>query len=554
MSDRLKKISALILGTIFLFFLAEVFLRVTRYILLPPAINTKADIDDQSFRILFLGNSHTIGAGVKQTNSYPGVLQKFFNQQIKTSQKVVIFNGGIPSANTRVIYNSLDSMITATRPHVAVLMLGEANIWNREGYSEYQKSKGDLSNSQTLLNWSFNVLNHSSVFRWFSSFTQLTKSMQITDTQFSDYNAYRYLGQLSGWGIANFKLESKEIEIEKTLNDFIQRQRQKITPEALQFALITTARFEAYRMNNLAKALDLIKECLLVKPSDFHLDSYIFLEEIATSHHPKNYVEEAQRLLMTIPKLPVYGPSLTDLKIVFQKSELNHHTPDELFKILLFGIQSSPGHQKAANFLATQYMARNNPELALATVIKSIEINPFSFESNNISFVLDMVKDKSNPLLSQKAQNYIDSFYQRFPQEVGRYNDLSPTDLQKWITDDTQKIIQKLKENHIKVLVQNYHWIRDRKEASYLYAAAQAAAENEKVPFLDTHSGFLKTIGDKNQNLFFNINFGPNDSHPSELGHLIIARLIYESLQKNQLLPEPISNFDSTEIEKITID
>jgi lysophospholipase L1-like esterase len=79
--------------------------------------------------------------------------------------------------------------------------------------------------------------------------------------------------------------------------------------------------------------------------------------------------------------------------------------------------------------------------------------------------------------------------------------------------------------------------------------ANETAAKKKNNLFLDTNAIFMKEMqASGNESSFFITGSTPNDSHPSEKGHRLIARIIYDYLNEKKLLPAELLGLNARKI------
>ena len=103
--------------------LLEIILRISG------AFYTSSIIDKQDYKgktiIVCAGDSFTYGVGVPRGYDYPSILEKKLEDQ-----NVKVINIGEPGANTSVVYNRLEKLLSKIRPEYVILMAGVNNLWN----------------------------------------------------------------------------------------------------------------------------------------------------------------------------------------------------------------------------------------------------------------------------------------------------------------------------------------------------------------------------------------------------------------------------------------
>ncbi|MBI4845749.1 MAG: hypothetical protein HY810_04660 [Candidatus Omnitrophica bacterium] len=88
--------------------------------------------DNQSCRVLCLGDSFTYGIGAQKKYSYPAQLQKLLDEKSGPGRFTVI-NSGEPGINTPMLCDKLQRLLDEFEPDIVLLMVGVNDSWNLEG-------------------------------------------------------------------------------------------------------------------------------------------------------------------------------------------------------------------------------------------------------------------------------------------------------------------------------------------------------------------------------------------------------------------------------------
>lgn len=84
---------------------------------------------ERSITILCVGDSHTYGAGVPRSHSYPAQLQQQLNQQ-DLERGVSVVNLGVPGMNSAMVANRLEGQIAQFQPRLVIVWAGLNDKWN----------------------------------------------------------------------------------------------------------------------------------------------------------------------------------------------------------------------------------------------------------------------------------------------------------------------------------------------------------------------------------------------------------------------------------------
>jgi hypothetical protein len=83
----------------------------------------------RAHRILCVGDSHTYGAGIPASDSYPAALQSILDERAPGAYSVI--NLGVPGMNTAQVLRRLPQYVRLYRPETVVAWVGINNAWNR---------------------------------------------------------------------------------------------------------------------------------------------------------------------------------------------------------------------------------------------------------------------------------------------------------------------------------------------------------------------------------------------------------------------------------------
>lgn len=563
MNKSHKKIIVFIFGIIFAFCISELFLRFFYFLKTDQtgALEIASSYKSSKFKILFLGNSHTFGAGVKKEAAYPAVLQKFFDKNLQGKAiRVGVYNGGIPNVNTYEINRDLDAVLRETRPDLAFIMSGEPNIWNKNGYNEYAIQKNEKPRSG-IINFLVKMGEYSKTIRWIMSFQNLTQKNILSAEQEDENLVYKEIAAVEKTFYDSRPKTNESDRLKIALERYIQKHTNDPPKDAWRAILYCLVRLNYYTYGDSKTAYNLVQKSIQFDIKKFDMYSYLFLKEIIQKDKSDSEnVVQAKSIFNQLQKHPEF-PGLVRIEEIFKYAIVGERSGDprfgldyeiirqslQLFKILSVVALESANYQKKA---LAEYAEAN------MTLIETFKSNPFSFKANLSFAILEMASDRNHDNTTrQLAREIIQNFPLRFPAEK-YFFDQEQSEKQtlfNWIRWGTIETIQKMKNYDVPLVVQNYHWIRERVEADTVNEAIESAAQDQKSLFLDTHSGFMKMIESEPNNVesFFISKYGFKDSHPSEKGHRVIAYLIYKYMVEKKLLPAELLAFDPEEILKM---
>ncbi len=314
------------------------------------------------------------------------------------------------------------------------------------------------------------------------------------------------------------------------------------------------ASLEFYGLHQEEKALLLIEESIKFDPTIFDATSYLFLDELLIKKTASSEVLIKAKKMYEGLRADAHFPGIEKFKAVVGYSVNNHiailKTRND-FELLLLAHKLFPTYSSLAMQLSTYYLKEeHDPYKATQVLLDTLKLNPFTSRTNIVKLILEIASNQNRDNYSRgMAQKYIDEINQKFPSEKYLLSPMEDKILYDWIFWGMDQIINKFQKLRIKLVIQNYHWIRDRTEADILYKVNADVARTRNIPFIDLHSEYQATvINDSDIESYFVQTYGQNDSHPSEKGHKLIAYILYKNLVQQKLLPNELSHFNPEEI------
>jgi len=177
-----KKIIKVLLVLFCVLFITEISLRVLSKIYAPqrfPEINRQTIRDDGSFRIMFIGDSWTAGAGAENGKGYVEVFFELLRTEYPRI-KIEGFNYGRGSFNSSEACLSFLKYYREINPDLLVVLIGTNNAWNTQ----------DVSLAHKLLNkeLDFEGISTYQISFWEKAFSWLTKLKIVKFCRIFYYN------------------------------------------------------------------------------------------------------------------------------------------------------------------------------------------------------------------------------------------------------------------------------------------------------------------------------------------------------------------------------
>ncbi len=550
----LKKCFAFLLGFIFAFGLFEGILRLVY----TPESYTRANSpssksSDPNYTMLFLGNSHTFGAGVNPKDAYPDVLQRFFNKNLSSSNyKVRIINAGKNTANTSEIYAALDSQILDYHPNMVHIMAGEPNYWNKNGMGDFLVEKYGYGLgiwSQTLLYLS----NYSKFFRWITSISDLSKSIHISNDLQTEITVFKAITEAEDHYIKFITKNAENTEVYEKISRFINSKKANPPKEIWRTLLYIHSRYQFYLTADIESVIKQIKYSIAFDAGEFDIFSYLLIKELLDLPNLQSqYKLELKKILNDLVKENAEPGIIISNKCAKYTLTSNDHaiSADERESVLIKCQKLFPAFALPAEGLNAYYSEHNQPNEAFRAIIKTISVNPFARRNEIKKHLLHILESRyADTIIKSNVRKLISDFSKKYPSEAYLYRPDNGEKISEWIDYDLKRIAKKSSEAGASIVFQNYHWLRNKAEGFELNQIIEKSALSFQVPFIDISTPFVTTVKNNgNIESYFTQVFGQNDSHPSEKGHRLIAYLIYSEMVRQKILPDELSHFNAKDI------
>lgn len=108
--------------------LLEAVLQCAAWYLRKQDIRTDFSFPGAMYRVVFLGDSHTYGLYLPESDSYPMQLSKMWNADASLP-KIDVINLGYPGTNSSRILKSVPDVIESLKPDVFVVLVGINDFW-----------------------------------------------------------------------------------------------------------------------------------------------------------------------------------------------------------------------------------------------------------------------------------------------------------------------------------------------------------------------------------------------------------------------------------------
>ncbi len=552
----IKKSFIVFLGILFVLGALELFIRIFYSTEKFRTLNTKSKIESiKTFNILVLGNSHTYGAGVGTDQAYASVLERFFEAEQKNiNYKVNVFNGGLLGANTHVIYQNLDHLIATANPQLAIIMAGEPNFWNKNGFGEFLAQSYGVGQSF----WSTIVLklsNISKVVKWFMHISNMSfesSRFDLAEDLKNEILVYKEITASEDNYRKIIRDEKLNWDILKSIEKYIELNKSKPNRDIWRPTLYLHARNLLYLKKDFSLVISLIQESIQFDKNIFDVYSYMLLDEIKVFQNLNSeQTEQLNKISNDLISSKLFpGRDSVEKCILYtlhSRRDIIIGRDEEAFLKECKAFFSAYAIPAVA--LNNYYIKKNNFDQAAQALIDVMNVNPFSRrEQVKIAFISIPIDKRANVNLQNQVVELVRSTSQKYPSEAFMFEVEQDEKIYEWIKWDLKNIANKLNESETPLVIQNYHWIRYLTTPK-LNNCLEEAAHEMNVPFINTNATFQE-IAEKSGDIesYFVQVFGAKDSHPSEKGHRLIAYIIYKDLVEKKLLPPELTTLDPEKI------
>lgn len=470
--------------------------------------------------IVFLGNSHTMGAGAPPGMSYPDQLQRLCDQKFGTG-KIEIINLGRGNFNTRNILDHLEDNLDRLRPDLVVMMIGEPNIWNLYGYGDF------LSETEKPENWEkvYSFLDNFKTYRFFSVLLRRpVDDLQVFKTDDPVINGWVWLGALQDGNQYNLYTltRSEAADAIRALTALTESGPDnrgayaflgQVAHHSLKDAALTLQYFRSAL--NRSREFDY----LIYRDLFLNLETNINWKVVSTE------LEEAKKAAAL---LYPGEKKFRELDNYFQSGAFPPGADPEIF--YREAIKAQPSFIKAYKDLAEYYFKTKRPKESAEMAIAGIRMNPLSAQTNLFKHLHQLKEGFHN----QEVHVYIDRFFneytRRFPGEAERVIDLSNAILGKWVKHDLLKIVKELKKRRIEFVIQSYPPRRSG-PVSNINRIVKGIAEENNFKLSDTYLHLEKLFWKVNKEDYYSMQYGISDSHLNQKGYGEVAKLLFTDLQ-----------------------
>ncbi len=485
MNGKIKeKIKVFFIGTLAVLLLLELSLFIIGYIHHKKALYDKRIIQSSKYThtILCLGDSFTYGLGALREENMPSQLQRLLDKKFDEGH-IEVINRGIGGYNTTRVLGDLNGNIETIQPEIILLLVGNANHWNFQGYNTYLEKKGFIPMIQ-------NYIERIRLYKlckllFYNIRRKLNNTMSVRDNIPSSYSNNK-IGQDNKYytiGI-NYEREGKYEEAIKSYQKGIE---------------VNPGYGATYgRLGWL-----------------YHKK---FMDDEAIEWYEKGIIAD-----------PDYVFNYCGIGWVYK----DQHAFDEAIEWFKKALEVDNKYYLAYGGIGWSYEQQRKYEEAMEWFKKGILAAPdntYNYQGLTQVYRSHRQYDQALAFFRPLASKY--SIARQFVKIIERRENFQD-EILKWVKFDIEKIITTCKKNNIQIILQNY----PVSEPIDLTDTINDIAKKYSVSLVDHYGRFneLWMMGEKEEDYFV------SDGHCNAKGYSVMARDVYDTLMALNIF-ESVSN------------
>jgi lysophospholipase L1-like esterase len=446
-------------------------------------------------RVLCLGNSYTAGVGATLGHSYCDRVESRLRSDPRFAPlDVRVVNQGFAGRNSTEVLRALPAQLQEFRPSLVLLMTGEPNRWNEEGYQSFL-ARGRATApglAARLHDW----LQRRHVYRLWKLLAagnapdeRLFPGIAPTDARSLGFAWFGYLyprSEKGGWPPLTPEQWREAVRALTALHGLT---------KGYHFVVpLLLARIEGRKLGDEAAAARWYRESLAIQPSLPHAEARA---DLAGKPVPAMAWPDTSGGFAAALRARPADPALLEGR----------------FHFLL-----------AAGRL---------PE-ALAALEESARWNPFGFGAgllNQFHGLLAEAERRHQARVLQAAGEALTALHASFPSKPDFHPPSSEGKwLERWVESDIAEIASYLRARNVPLLLQTYPPRRNGRERGE-NRAIRAAARAGGIPLADVEELFLSRIPSpaERERLYSNAG-GPHDDHLNDEGYARLGDFLYEAI------------------------
>lgn len=483
--------------------------------------------------ILCFGNSYTAGVGAPIGHSYCDHLKRLLDS---SGRDLPVENRGVSFSNTYHVLQALRRELTRGRPGLVLIMTGEQNYANLEGFARYlsRHGKGNWLERAAILE-PLRSLRLFSLLRRQLESEGAERSVYFPDIPLSDTRtlAYKWLG-----GLYSRSISVEALRAEESAEASAVLEKQALSPEerGSQLFPLVIARVQLLSRNDHAAALEWYRRCLEARPDHFFLPLFRDLLRMKNSNGARELLKTLKKRFPDAEKTERLIAELTDHRSWEKMSK--GLKPEERLKLVQEACRWSGENEACATTLAALGASLQLPLPAVKPLIGLLRENPFG--SSRASNLLLGLREqfRGSPEAQEAISRLFEELRSKFPSEPLLLAQRQES-VAAWIESDLEEIAGLLRENQVPFLFQTYPPARDLSSRP-ADKIVRDLAQRKGYPLSDTYSYFLERLraGTKPEDLFSD-EFGRTDDHFHSAGYAALAQFLFDSIEREKLWPSP---------------
>jgi|GEM_PF-2648665 len=472
--------------------------------------------------IACFGNSFTAGVGAPQGESYCDQLQRLLDTSPEHSgKKFRVVNFGKSGTNSSQILLALPRLLAEHKPAIALVMTGEPNFWNYDGYHRFRarQSARDLTLLEKIAARAERLHTVRLVNLWRLKIGEGRaegRSLYFPDVPLSEERTlgYKWFALLYSWfdrkdwpALTNEEWKEALGALEKL---------HSLEPEQFTIPALL-GRLYRDRFGENERGLEWYARSLEIRPEVFHYDVAADLAGLPLGQKALE-VKGAVESMRKVRELLQPG-AIANVK----------GDPKELLSRIRAALPFRPAHGpwRVSAYEALRFVRKTREMFTF--IRENIRENPFAAGANPLTQLQRLrelaVKD---PELTREAERLVAQLQKQFPSQASYPVDkMANGGVLEWIKSDMQEMARHFEESGTRFLFQTYPPLRNgmpRLENQLI----RRVAEEEGWPFTDSEELFARRIAE-DQPYYSNVG-GPTDNHLNQRGYALIARQLFTKL------------------------
>jgi lysophospholipase L1-like esterase len=491
---------------------------------------------DGGVRILCLGNSYTAGVGATPGHGYCEELERLLRADArwgKLNPRVV--NLGFPGRNSTEVLRALPAQVQEYRPELALLMTGEPNAWNEEGYQAFlaRGAREPLGIAARVADWWQRrhvvrlvklLVNGTSI----DADARIFPDISLNDTRALGFAWFGYLyprSEKGDWPKLSEAQWHEALAALTSLYDLTSKYHQ-IVP------LLIGKVLREHKFTNIPQhqtERDAIEWFERSNDAPVSSPTFEFVEDRTL---------EMDILDSGIPELRRKSKESKLYPAILRGERLrlsgNLYTSSDYAAALL----ARPADATLLEGHFNALLAENKLKEALEALKQNEKWNPFGFRSGLLdqAHALFTAATKNHrPDIIEATNKALEEFKKDFPNELDFHATTPNKSLEKWVTSDIAEIATYLRSQNVQPLLQTYppkHNGLDRGENR----AIKQAASDLKLPLVDLEE-ILKRLPKEKLESLYSTAGGPKDDHLNDEGYKLVAESLFDTIRALPALP-----------------